>query len=270
MQDDRTNQDDGAGDQHDTDHMNQRIGEHDTVKQVIALPLFFFSEIGVVDTGSNRGVGGDEGQRRSQTSLGNLEAEETPGEFSAVRTAHAEECNIESQNHDYDAGGDELFDLGIHVFREVGIHNDGDQDERTKLPVDAEDQVHARTAARNVAHCEEQAGEKQRDADDGGTDFSVVLADGVDGGHAGGDGKPVCRHDKGDAHENDREHEPDQRVAIVGTQHGSRGDGAGTDDNACGDEARTDAFQKLTDRQSFYILTDQAGGFLFFHADSPF
>ena len=112
---------DGTGDEHHADHVNQCIRKHDTVKEIFALPLFLFAEISVIDTGGDCCICRDEGKRCSQTSLGDLEAKESFGKFSTVRAAHAEERDIESQDHDNDACGDEFLNLRIDVLRKISV-----------------------------------------------------------------------------------------------------------------------------------------------------
>ena len=212
--------------------------------------------------------------------MADLEAEETLEERAALEADHAvfagsleadaEEGDVEGRDHNDDAGGDELLNLGVDVFGEVGVDDDTDQNQRAELPVEAEDQIHASAGAGNIAHSEEQAGQEERDADRVRAALAVVLADGVNGGHAGGDGEPVGGHDEGDAHEDDGEHEPDQVIAVVGTQHCGCGDSTGTDDDAGSNEAGADTLEELTQRKGLDVLTDQAGGFLFFHTNLLF
>ena len=270
MQDDCADKNDGAGDQHHADHVDQCVGQHDAVKQIVLLPFLLFAEIGVVDTGGDGGIGGDEGKCGTEASLRNFEAEETAGKFLAVGAAYAKERDIECQDHNDDACRNQLFHLGVDVLRKIGIDYDRNHNGRADLPVNSEDQVHTRAGAGNVAHGEEQAGQEQCDADDDGAALAVILADGMDGGHSGGDGQPVGGHDKGDSHEDDRPHQPDQRVAVVGAQHGGGRDGARSDDDPGGDQARSDTLEQILQRQSLNVFANQRRFRLFAHCRFPF
>ena len=85
--------------------------------------------------------------------------------------------------------------------------------------------------------------------------FMPALADGVDGGQPGGDGQPVGGHHEGDAHKDDGNNQPDQRVAVVRAEHGGGGHGAGTDHDTGGHQAGTDAFQQIFYGESLHVRT---------------
>ena len=90
-----------------------------------------------------------------------------------------------------------------------------------------------------------QAGQEHGYTHHAGGDIAEILPYRVDGGHTSDDGQPVGDHHEGDAHEDDRDDEPDQGVAVVGAQHGGGGDGAGADDDAGGDQARADTLEQV-------------------------
>ena len=233
--------------------MHQGVGKHNTVKQVFLLPLLLLAQVGVVHAGGDGGVGGHEGQSGGQAASGQGKAHDALAKLAPVRAAHADQGGVEGNNHAKDTEGNDLFHLGIDIFREIAVHDHRQHDGGADLPVQAGDQVHTRAGAGDIAHGEEQAGSEGGHADHAGGDGAVVLADGVNGGHAGHNGQTVGGHHKGDAHEDNGDHDPQQGVAIVGAQHGGGGDGAGADDNAGGNEAGTDSFDKVFQRQPFNI-----------------
>ena len=222
--------------------MNERVGEHNAVEKIVPLPLLLLAEIGVVDAGRDGGVRGDERKRGRKAVFGDLEADEPLAELLSVRSADADERYVERDYHHHDAYRDKEFDLAVNVLCKICGHNDHYHYRRAYLQVDAEDKVHARAGAGDVAHREEQAGEEQRNAHYARADLAEILADRVDGGHAGGDRKPVGGHNEGDAHEDDGQYQPDQCVAVVRAEHRSRGNCAGANNYAGCDEAGADAF----------------------------
>ena len=98
MQDDRTDKDDGAGDQDDADHVDQSVREHDAVEEVVAFPLLLLAEVGIVNTGGDGGVGGDKGQGRAQAAFRHFEAEETAAKMT-IEDIEADSKHKPSRRH---------------------------------------------------------------------------------------------------------------------------------------------------------------------------
>ena len=253
MQHDGTHQHDGTGNQGDTDDVSDGIGEHNAVEQIIFLPLFLFAKVSTVDTGSHSGVGGNESQCRAEGTFRDLKAEQSFGKPLRFRAADTHQRGIECHDHQDDAEGNDLFDLGIDVLGKVHVHHDRDHDGGADLPVDAKDEVHTGTGAGDVAHREEHAGKEYGTAHDAGSHRAVILADGVDGRHPGHDGQTVGDHHKGDAHENDGEEQPHQVVSIVCADHRGRCHGTGADHDACRDQTGANALEQVFQWQTLHV-----------------
>ena len=256
MKHDRTDEYDGTGDEAYADDVGDRIGEHNAVEEVFLLPLLLLAEVGAVDTCRHGCVRGDEGECCTEGAFRNLKSEHTLRELTAVRSTDTDEGYVERDDHQQDAERDNLLDLRIHILREVHVHDDGDHDGRTDLPVETEDQVHAGACACDITHREEEAGQEDGDTDDTGRNWSIILPDRVDGRQTGDDREAVRDHHKGDAHEDDREEQPHKIVAVVRTDHGCRRDCTRADDDTGCDETRTDTLQQVLQRETFDVFTE--------------
>ena len=214
-----------------------------------------FAEISAVDACCDSGISRDKCQSRAQGAFGDLKAEQALGKPLRIRAADTHQRGIERHDHQDDAEGDDLFDLGVDVLGEIHIHHDRDHDGRSDLPVDTKDEVHTGTGAGDVAHGKEQAGKEHRNTYDPGSHRTVVLADGVDGGHSGNDGQTVGDHHKGDAHKDDGEEQPHQVVAVVCADHRGCCYGTGADHDTRCDQTGANAFEQFFQWQTLHVRT---------------
>lgn len=250
-----THQDDGPGDQDDTDDVDQGVGEHNAVEQVLLLPLLLLTQVGGVNACGDGRVGGDEGQRCTQAALRDAEAYQSLAHLAPVRAAYPHQGGVEGYDHHQNAQRDDLLHLGVHIFGKVAVEDNGKHNGRADLPVDTENQVHPRPGAGNVAHGKKQAGQEHRHAYHAGGHRPVIFPDGVDGRQAADNGQPVGGEHKGNAHKDDGDKQPHQLVAVVRAQHGGGGHRAGADDDAGGDQAGADPLHQIFQGEPLDVFT---------------
>ena len=155
-------------------------------------------------------MGTDEGQAVVDAPLRESPVGDTLEESAPFRSSGHVQGGIEGGNHGQDAQQDPFFHLGIGILGKIHHQQDGDHDQGPDFPVDAEQQVHAGSAAGNV---------------------------------------PVAGKHEGDAHKENRDEQPQHVIAVVGPQHGSGSDGSRTDDHPGQDDAGADPFQHLQKSQ---------------------
>ena len=169
--------------------------------------------------------------------------------FAQVRSAYADECDIESDDHCEDTDRDTDLDLGINIFRKINDDQDDQHNSCADLPVKAEQKVHACAGTGYVAHCEEEAGQEEADAAEGGSSIAVIVADRMQEGHTRQHGDSIGYHHEDDCHQDDRDDDPDHIIAVVRAKHGGCRDIAGADDDTGHDDARADPFQYFQSRE---------------------
>ena len=212
--------------------------------------LFHFcAQVGAVDPGGNGRMGADKRQGVADAAVGEAPVGNTPEKAAPFRSPGYIQGGVEGGDHGQDAYQDPLFHFGIGILGKIHGQQDGDHDQGPDFPVDAEQQVHAGSAAGNVPESEEQTGQEQADTHKGRRPFAVIVADGVDDGHARQHGNPVAGEHEGDAHKENRDEQPQHVIAVVGPQHGSGSDGSRTDDHPGQDDAGADPFQHLQKSQ---------------------
>lgn len=160
-----------------------------------------------------------------------------------IRAAGSRQCGIKRQDHSQDTEQDAFFYFRIGILGKIHIQQDGDHDQGTQFPIDAEDQVHAGTAAGNIAKGEEQAGKEQADSYESRRCLTIIVPDGMDDGHTGQHADPVGREHECDTHDEDGDEQPEHVVPVVRAQHGGRRNSARADDHAGQDDAGTDPLQ---------------------------
>lgn len=158
---------------------------HDAVEEVLLLPLLLNAQVGAVHTGKHGGGGAQEAQHGDEAALGELPLGEARDRGARVGAAGHDEHDDEGDRHDGDADGNGLLDLAVHALQEVAQEDEHHDYGRAYLPIDAEDEAHARADAGNVADVKADAGEEGDETHERRGGVAVVLADGVDGGLAG-------------------------------------------------------------------------------------